>query len=340
MTMRSPYHFVRVVFLLMSVAVGAICLPQSAAAQTNAAPTSGTGAGQGTVLVSPNGDFGAGAAQAAQQIDSLLGSIIPSAVDASNSVMPEANKFAWGLGVISLVLVGIRFAGTHHPVAAWVNVFEELAILGIFVALYLGYTSIATGFWTWFQQLATSIGGSQDGATGAAMARLAGVVFDAIKTKLSTVTLWNLPALLADSIALILAACLMCIASVIFVYYTAVGKIQAAIGIVLGPIALALGFSSYTRNYFVKWLDWMISAGMYVVIVAILFKLIGASIVSAVNKASDVGGSTVLNGAYIFNLAVFILLLSFEIPKLATVFGGGATASGTSALKLASRMIP
>ena len=48
------------------------------------------------------------------QVDSLVGNLIPNAITASSNVMDEANKFAWGLGVISLVLLGIRFAGTHH----------------------------------------------------------------------------------------------------------------------------------------------------------------------------------------------------------------------------------
>ena len=58
-------------------------------------------------------------------------------------------------------------------------------------------------------------------------------------------------------------------------------------GIVLGPIAIALGFSCYTRNYFMKWLDWMISAGMYVVMVAILIKLLGSTIATAVQRRHE-----------------------------------------------------
>jgi hypothetical protein len=336
---RSVARFFHTLCLFVAFAFGIGTFSTSALAQSAGAPD-GAGSGQATVLASPDGDFGTGAAQAAQQIDALLGGLIPSAVAASNGVMTEANKFAWGLGVITLVLVGVRFAGTHHPVSAWVNVFEELAVLGIFVALYLGYTTTANGFWTWFQQLAANIGGSQSGTAGSGMAHLAGVIFDALKAKLKTVSLWNLPALAADTIVLILAFGAMCLASIVFVYYSAVGQIQSAIGIVLGPIALALGFSSYTRSYFVKWLDWMVSAGMYVVIVSILIRLVGTSIASAVDKASHVGGSTTLNGAYVFNLSIFILLLSFEIPKLATIFGGGATATGTGALSLARKLIP
>jgi TrbL/VirB6 plasmid conjugal transfer protein len=337
MMTRQVMTILRALCVTLAIFCGAIgsstlAVAQAASATTvsNAsAGTSGTAA-----LQSQPGEFANGATRAAEQIRVLLGSLIPSAIATSAGVMNEANKFAWGLGVISLVLVGVRFAGTHHPVSAWVNLFEEVAILGIFVALYLGYTTTASGFWTWFEQLASNISGGNNGSTGAAMASLAGTIFEAVKAKFGIEGLLNLGGTLADILVLGLAFIFMCVASIVFVYFSAVGQIQAAVGIVLGPIALALGFSSYTRNYFVKWLDWMIGAGMYVVVVAILIKLVGNSITNAVIAATQVGGSTTVNGAYVFDLSIFVLLLSFEIPKLATIFGGGATATGTGALKL------
>ncbi|SAK73453.1 TrbL/VirB6 plasmid conjugal transfer protein [Caballeronia pedi] len=303
---------------------------------TSGAPGTSTtsGSAKGNAVASKDGDFAAGAASAASQIHVLLGNVFNTAVTASANVMDEANKFAWGLGVISLVLMGVRFAGTNHPISAWVDLFEELATLGIFVALYLGYSTSASGFWTWFEQLAAHISGGDNGSVGAAMAKLAGVMFDAVKSKFSIFGLMDLGGSLADVLILVLSAAAMCIASIVFIFFTAIGQVQAAVGIVLGPIAIALGFSSYTRSYFKKWLDWMISAGMYVVIVAILVKLVGESISSAITKATQVGGTTTMNGAYVLDLSVFVLLLSFEIPKLATIFGGGATATGTGPLKL------
>ncbi|TCK32548.1 TrbL/VirB6 plasmid conjugal transfer protein [Paraburkholderia sp. BL8N3] len=334
---RQVMTILRALCVVLAIFCGAIGSSTIAVAQ-GASPTTGSDATSGTsgtsALQSKPGEFAKGATRAAEQIRILLGSLIPSAIATSAGVMNEANKFAWGLGVISLVLVGVRFAGTHHPVSAWVNLFEEVAILGIFVALYLGYTTTASGFWTWFEQLASNISGGNNGTTGAAMANLAGTIFEAVKSKFGIAGLLDLGGTLADIVVLVLAFGFMCVASIVFVYFSAVGQIQAAVGIVLGPIALALGFSSYTRNYFVKWLDWMISAGMYIVIVAILIKLVGTSITNAVTAATSVGGNTTVNGAYVFDLSIFVLLLSFEIPKLATIFGGGATATGTGALKL------
>jgi type IV secretory pathway VirB6-like protein len=336
----SVISFIRTL-LVLAAAVGCVAITSNRAmAQAAVDVPASAATSSAAILASQKGDFAKGATSAAQQINVLLGNVVNTAVDASSNVMSEANKFAWGLGVISLVLVGVRFAGTHHPIAAWVDLFEEVAILGIFVALYLGYTTSAAGFWTWFEQLAAHIATSDNGSVGSQMASLAGTIIDALTAKLKTVKLWDIPALFTDMIVLAVAGMLMVLASIIFVYYTAIGQIQAAIGIVLGPIAIALGFSSYTRSYFKKWLDWMISAGMYTVVVSVLIKLVGASITEAVAKATQVGGSTTVNGAYVFDLAVFVLLLSFEIPKLATIFGGGATATGTGAMKLASKFIP
>jgi hypothetical protein len=334
---RHVMTILRASCLLLAIFFGTLG-PSSLTFAQASSPTSGSDVAASTAgaaaLQSKPGEFANGATRAAEQIRVLLGSLIPSAIATSAGVMTEANKFAWGLGIISLVLVGVRFAGTHHPVSAWVNLFEEVAILGIFVALYLGYTTTASGFWTWFEQLASNISGGNNSSTGAAMAKLAGTIFEALKAKFSLTGLLDLGGSAADIIVLGLAFVFMCLASIVFVYFSAVGQIQAAVGIVLGPIALALGFSSYTRNYFVKWLDWMVSAGMYIVIVAILIKLVGNSITNAVTAATNVGGNTTVNGAYVFDLSIFVLLLSFEIPKLATIFGGGATATGTGALKL------
>jgi hypothetical protein len=286
--------------------------------------------------ISRPGDLGKGTGDAVTQIASLLVNLIPNAVTLSQKVLPEANKFAWALSVITIVLAGVRFAGTHHPVSAWIAVFEEIAVLGIFLALYLGYATSATGFWTWFQNLATAINGSNPDVASQ-MAHLGGTIFDGLKESYGIWGTLTHPAqAVGDAVVLLLAFLVMTVAAIFYAYFTAVGQIQAAIGIVVGPIALALGCSSYTRGYFQKWLDWMISAGMYIVVVSILMGLVNTAVSSAFSKASAVGGLTTLNGAYVFDLSVFMLLLSLEIPKLASIFGGGASASGTGGVRAAT----
>jgi hypothetical protein len=290
-----------------------------------------------SAAISKSGELGQGGTNAVTQVASLLNNLIPAAVGLSQKVLPEANKFAWGLGVITIVLAAVRFAGTHHPVSAWIAVFEEIAVLGIFVALYLGYATSAAGFWDWFKNLATLIN-SSDVTVPSQMATLGGTIFDALKENYGVWgTLAHPAAAIGDAVILLLAFIVMTIAAIFYAYFTAVGQIQAALGIVLGPIALALGFSSYTRGYFQKWLDWMISAGMYVVVVSILMGLVNSSISSAFSRAAGVGSHTTLNAAYVFDLAIFMLLLSLEIPKLAGIFGGGAGASGTGGVRMATK---
>lgn len=341
MNVKTVLRAFRAVMLALCVLVS------SFVASTAFADTTGTTGSTGTTgtttaqpLTSPNGDFTKGSTDAIKQIQGLLANVITAAVTASASVMTEANKFAWGLGVISLVLVGVRFSGTHHPISAWVNLFEELAVLGIFVALYLGYSTSATGFWTWFEQLATDISGGADNSISTQLATLAGTMFDALKGRFVSIKLLtDITGTVVDAIGLLFAFIAILLASIVFAYYSAVGQIQAAVGIVLGPIAISLGFSSYTRNYFVRWLDWMIHSGMYIVMVAVLVKLVGANITSAVKNATKYSGATI-TGAYAFDLAIFVLLLSFEIPKLAGMFGTGAGATGTGGLKMVRNLLP
>ena len=334
-------NWLRLSILCLGLLLGTVYGLQTANAQlvsSSDAPSATGAAGTSpAVPAGMPGEFGQGSNNAVTQIASLLNSLIPNAVTLSQKVMPEANKFAWAIGVITITLAAIRFAGTHHPVSAWIAVFEEIAILGIFVALYLGYETAAPGFWNWFAELGSAINNGASSDVASQMATLAGTIVDALRKNFTVYgALTNLPSFIADGLVLLLTFVVMAIASVFFAYYTAIGQIQSAIGIVLGPIALALGFSSYTRGYFQRWLDWMVSAGMYVVIVQVLMGLVGTSIESALHNATTVGAHTTMNAAYVFDLAVFVLLLSMEIPKLAGIFGGGASASGTSGVRAAA----
>lgn len=316
--------------VLMMSSVHAQIAPPVAAGSTTAT-TSAIAGGQ-------PGDYALASTGAVTQISSLLSNLIPVAVTVSQTVVAQANKFAYGLGVITIVLAALRFSGTHHAVTAWTNLFEEFAVLGIFVALYLGYSTSAAGFYTWFSDLAQSINGSKMDAASM-LAKLAGTIFDALVVEVKAAGFPGIFDVIPDVATMLITFVVLTVTSVVFCYFIALGQIQAAIGIVLGPIALALGFSQYTRGHFQKWLDWMISSGMYVVIVAVLMRLIGASITSALTKATGVGGATTMNSAFAFDLSIFIFLLSFEIPKLAGIFGGGANASGSGGLKLAKMFL-
>jgi type IV secretory pathway VirB6-like protein len=103
----------------------------------------------------------------------------------------------------------------------------------------------------------------------------------------------------------------------------------------MGQIAVALGFSPFTRGYFKSWLDFMVSASMYTVVAAILTKLVSGSLLKAIVAARGIGLSTPVGATYVMDLSIFVFLLSFEIPKIAGMFGGGASASGSALGKVA-----
>ncbi|MEM5314175.1 type IV secretion system protein [Paraburkholderia sp. JHI869] len=282
------------------------------------------------------GEIAAGATKAAAKAASLFAAAIPAAVTVSQSIKSEADKFAAGLGVITLVLTFIRYSATRDPVSAWVTVFEEVGTLGIFASIYVSYQSFAPGFYDWFQTLANMIQSGAGQGVSSSMAAAGGAVMEAVVKAYNGTSWTNYVALTISLFPLLLAYLVLVITSIVFAFMNNLGLIQAAVGIVMGQIAVALGFSSYTRGYFKSWLDYMVSAGMYCVVSAILLKLVATSLNSAIDEATSMGLSTAEGASYVFDLSLFVFLLSFEIPKMAGMFGGGANASGSMMKKAAS----
>lgn len=311
------------VFLLAALFIGA---PAGAFADDSASSASTTSA---SAYVKP-GEIAQGNQRAMDKITALFSSVMNTAVDASNQIKPESDKFAFGLAVITVVLAAVRFAATKDPVVAWVALFEELGVLGIFAACYVGFAQWAPGFYKWFLSLANTISGANMSSALSIMGNAAGQLFDSAVKAFSGVgfsvsTIFNV---LMAVIPLLLAWALLSVTAIIFVFFINIGQLQFAAGTVMGQIAFALGFSSFTRGYFKTWLDWMISAGMYVVVAAILMRLVTQNMIHAVQDAATLGLSTPGAGAQVFDLAFFVFLVSFEIPKIAGMFGGGASASG------------
>ncbi|MCX5545409.1 type IV secretion system protein [Paraburkholderia sp. CNPSo 3076] len=282
------------------------------------------------------GEVAAGAKMAADKFTSLFNAVIPAAVQASQSLKSESDKFAAGLGVITLVLTFVRYSATRDPVKAWVDVFEELATLGIFASIYVGYQKFAPGFFNWFQALANLIQAGAGQGVSASIGAAAGAAFEAVVKAYKGTHWYEYIALTISLVPLLIAYGVLMITSVVFAFMNNLGQIQAAVGIVMGQIAIALGFSSYTRGYFKSWLDYMVSASMYCVISAILSRLVTGSLTSAITAATASGLSTSQGATYVLDLSLFVFLLSFEIPKMAGMFGGGANASGALMKKAAS----
>lgn len=303
----------------MSVAT-AQSLPAGAPPMPQGGPASGAS-------VKP-GEIGAGSTQALNTINSLFTTVVTTAITASATVKPQADKFAFGLAVITLVLGFVRFSASHHPVSAWVALFEELATLGIFASFYLGYAGWAPGFFKWFISLAQSISGADMTHTASIISSAAGQLFDGFILAFKDSSFWTFPAILISVIPLLAAWLILSLTAIVFTYFTLVGQLQMAVGFVMGQIAVALGFSSFTRGWFKSWLDYMISAGMYVVVAAALVKLVAGSMITAIQTGAGIGLSTPYAAVDVMDLSIMVFLLSFEIPKMAAMFGGGASASG------------
>lgn len=183
--------------------------------------------------------------------------------------------------------------------------------------------------------MANTIGGADMSSTLSIMGNAAGQIFDAIIKAFAGAGWGAIFGVAAAMIPLFFAWILLSITAVIFAFFINLGQLQFACGVVMGQIAFALGFSVFTRGYFKAWFDFMISAGMYAVVAAILMRLVTHSLIEAVQEAANMGLSTSGAGGYVFDLAVFVFLVSFEIPKIAGMFGGGANASGSMVGKVA-----
>jgi type IV secretory pathway VirB6-like protein len=202
-------------------------------------------------------------------------------------------------------------------------------------SIYVGYATFAPGFYGWFGTLANDIAGANvaNGANGLGAA--ASELYDAIVKSLNGAAWYEYIKALLMIGPLLIAYVVLMITSLVFAYFSNIGQLQAAAGIVMGQIAVALGFSPFTRGYFKSWLDYMVSASMYTVVAAILMKLVSGSLLTAIAAGSKVGLSTPEGATYVMDLSIFVFLLSFEIPKIAGMFGGGANASGSALGKVA-----
>ena len=280
------------------------------------------------------GEVTKGNANAIKAIDNMFAAVVDAAATASQDIKGEADKFASGLAVITIVLAAVQFAATRDPVMAWVALFEELGVLGIFAAMYVGFETWAPGFYKWFMSLANMISHADMSSALSIMGNAAGQIFDAFILAFKTAGWTEYISVLMAVFPLVLAWLVLSITSIVFVFFINLGQLQFAVGVVVGQIAFALGFSSFTRGYFKSWLDYMISAGMYTVVAAILARLVTGSLTAAINNSIQKGLSTPGAAAYVFDLSLFVFLVSFEIPKMAGMFGGGANASGSIVAKV------
>ena len=295
-------------------------------------PTGSAGSGadnqSGPNLAGPKGAVGEAISSALKKFTDSTAQVINAAVGISHTITPEAAKFAAALGIITIVLAAMRFAGAHHPVTAWTNFLEEMATLGIFAAIYVGYERFAPGIYQYFNTMATSIAGG-DLSPGATLATTAGNLWDSYGNALNAATWYQKIGVALALIPLLLAFAVTVATSVIYNFYISLGQIQVAIGIVVGQLAVALGFSEFTRKYFLAWFDYMVSGSLYAVVAAIMSKLVTASFASSLGDVNSIGTDTMAGAGYALVLSILLLFISFEIPSIAgKLFGNGAGISG------------
>ncbi|MCA7986254.1 type IV secretion system protein [Burkholderia vietnamiensis] len=286
------------------------------------------------------GEVAKGAMAAIEEITKLMTDLIDLAVTVSKSLEKDSDKMAGGLATITIIVAFLRFAATKDPVAAWGSAFEDLAVLGIFASVYLAYGTWAPGFYKWFNDLAVAVSGTDAQSLPMAMVKSAGAIFDAVNEALKAEHWWNYVALVINLIPLLAAWFILMVASLVFLFYVSLGTIQMAVAIVMGKIAFALGMSEFTRGWFKSWLDFTIGAGMYMVVAAILQRLMTTTLATTFGNTISKGLTTPYAGSLTLDLSIFVLILAFEIPKFASMFGGGASASGAafkSLTKLATK---
>ena len=294
----------------------------------------------GTGVSVDAGETGKGSMSALTQVTQIFASVIQTGIQTAEQIDDQSDKFAGGLAVITIVFAGARFAATRDPVFAWLAVFEEVGVLGIFASVYVGYSTFAPGFCQWFLLVAKEISGADMSNPLSMMATVTGQLFDGIVEAFKGAHWYQYVATLVSMLPIMGAWLLLTVTTVIYSFFVQLGLIKLAAGAVMGKIALALGFSSFTRGYFKSWLDFMTSAGMYAIAAAILQKLVTGSLIVAINTAHATGVTTPYAGALVENLAFYMLLLSFEIPKIASMFGTGQGASGAALGKLARAVSP
>lgn len=345
MTLNSWRAVLRITLASLALVLMLVASPsfaQTSGSGDSSTPTSGnTGAPQQTNSASQPGDLGEGIKKALGKMNGMRSGLINGATSLSDRVRSESDKVAFGLGTIALVLAGLRWASTSDAVTAWTDFLEAIFFIGIFSALYVSYTSFGPAIFVWFDRIATSINGGVDIYNlPMTLAGTAGKFYDSI-VRILIAALSN-PLKLVDAIVAAIAFALACLAvlaaAIIYSWYILVGHLMVAVGIVVGPLAVAFGMMDISRKYFTAWLDYMVTGSLYMVVAAIIAQLVSASLESIVTDVTNVGTDTTLAASYALSIAVVLIFIATEIPKIAgSLFGTGGGISGAGGFKMLGR---
>lgn len=269
------------------------------------------------------------------QFESFRSGLIASATPLSQTIRSETDKVAYGLALITLTLAGIRFAATNDPTTAWTDIFEAFMLLGIFAGIYLGYDKFAPGIFDWFKMLGDKIAGTRSSNPALTLISVGAGFLDTYNKAMDAASGLSILSVALSGIVLIITFVVCAVAALLYSFFIALGEVQAAVGIVVGPLAVALAFSDYSRRFFVSWLDFMISASMYTVVASVMARLVSGAFTSTIVDQTDIGTTSLAGAAYALGVAMFMLLVALEIPKMAgAIFGSGGGLSGGAAGRL------
>lgn len=318
---------------LLLIVTSADALAQSApASAADASATAPSALGQ-------SGDAGRALSGFSNLMTEIRGKLIPSATQLSKTLSSDANKFAYALAVITIIRACLAFSGSHHPISAWTTLLEEFMMLGIFIALYLGYSDAVTGLWNWFQGLGTQVnGGTPVYATPQSMFNLGSKLWDAWVRAVGAASGLSKIAAFISALPLGVAFLLLYVATIIYVFYVNLGDLQVAIGIVVGQIAVALGFASFTRKYFFSWLHYMITGCMYIVVAGIISNLVIGVIQPKADSVNNIGTDTLYAACYAMCMALYLCFVAMQIPSIAgSIFGTGGGVDGGGGLSVIAK---
>ena len=325
----------RLIVLLVTVYLLGTGVAMAQGSNPEASPPASEAASTPPSFAGPRGSIAESLKSWLSQFDSFRTGLIDGATSLSRTIRPETNKVAFGLAIVTITLAGIRFAATSDPLAAWSDFFDAVLVLGIFASIYAGYETFAPGIFDWFKLLADKIAGTRASNPAAVLVSVGAGFLDSFNQAMDAASAFGKIGVAVSGLILILAFLLCAVAALLYTFFISLGEIQASVGIVIGPLAVALAFSDYSRRYFMSWLDFMIGASMYTVVAAIMARLVSSAFTSTIVSQPDIGTASMAGAAYAFGVALFMLLVALEIPKIAgAIFGSGGGLSGGAAARL------
>lgn len=206
------------------------------------------------------------------------------AVDISQSpgILRLSFILGWGLGLIAIFIPASKYAmsGDSENLS---DLLYNILIIGVVAAFTMvpsNYRLLVNGVSGLFNDLAASVlTGTSEVNQFDQMVGVMGSVFKGISDNMpsgaAVITNFKFT-ILAIFLGLI---CFICILISLFfmIIYVNIGNVLMSIAIVLGPVFIACSILKVTRTFFDKWLHFLLIAGMYQVIAAVIMKLISVA---------------------------------------------------------------